>query len=113
MALSFAAYQAVLKSFNYMPQGDLPRQGNALAGQVGDLWFLLKKVDGASSGDPTLEQALEAISYKIADVISYTVHLASAIGVDVEQAVIAKFNIIAERTGSPLRLGDEVLHDRE
>lgn len=74
---------------------------NALAGEVGELANLIKKV---RRGDFTLAQARDAVAKEIADVATYLDLLAMQFGIDVGAAVTAKFNEISERVGSPISI---------
>lgn len=77
----------------------LPEWGNALAGEVGELANLLKKV---RRGDITLDEALPEISKELADVLTY---LAFRCGIDLGMAAIAKFNEVSARIGCDVGLG--------
>lgn len=74
----------------------------AVAGEVGELANLLKKV---RRGDVGLCDAREEIAKEIADVQIYLDILAFRAGVDLGEATIAKFNEVSERVGTDVRLG--------
>lgn len=99
MTLKFADYQEVLRRFDYTPHWDLPRWGNALAGEVGEACNLIKKIDRGNPGDPTLAEARDALGEEIADVIAYATHLANSAGIDIEAATRAKFKKVCLKLG--------------
>lgn len=70
----------------------------ALAGEVGELCNKLKK---RRRGDYIEDYE---ISEELADIIFYTDLLAARLKVDLEKAVVDKFNKVSERYNSPIRL---------
>lgn len=44
------------------------------------------------------------VAHEIADVVSYADLLAQSIGMSLEEALIEKFNIVSDRTGSAVKL---------
>ena len=72
--------------------------GGALAGEVGELCNFLKKM---SRGDKIPKKKL---AYEIADIHTYLSLLADQLDIDVEHAIIEKFNIVSKRWGSKFRL---------
>lgn len=72
--------------------------GGALAGEVGELCNFLKKM---SRGDKIPKKKL---AHEIADIHTYLSLLADQLDIDVEDAIIEKFNIVSKRWGSKHRL---------
>ena len=78
----------------------------AIAGELGELASLIKMKNRERDGlvgnkfSPTLEQ----IADDCADVFTYLDLFAASQGIDLETAVISKFNRISERNGFPERL---------
>lgn len=73
----------------------------ALAGEMGEAANVLKKI---RRGDFTYEQAKDDFSFELADVAIYLDLLAERCGIDLEAAIIAKFNAVSENRGSTIRL---------
>jgi NTP pyrophosphatase (non-canonical NTP hydrolase) len=103
MPLEISHYQDTLRRFNYTPHWDLPRWGNALAGEVGEACNLIKKID---RGDFPLAAQRSALGAELADVIAYATHLANAADIDLERALRWKFAMVARERGSPITLDD-------
>lgn len=103
MKLTIADYQASLARFNYTTHWDLPRWGNALAGETGEACNLIKKID---RGDFDLDLVRGDLGSEIADVIAYATHLANAAGIDLEGALRRKFAEVACKQGSAITLDD-------
>ena len=70
----------------------------ALAGEVGELCNKLKK---RRAGMPVTQDSIEE---EIADTVLYLDLLCSHLGIDMEKAVIQKFNATSHRKGSDIRL---------
>ena len=90
--------------------------GNALAGEVGELCNVLKKILrhdkgiqqlAVDAGKPyqsgTRAKLLLAAAKEIADSYTYLDLVAARLGLDVQQCVVGKFNEISEREGLPMR----------
>lgn len=81
----------------------------AAAGEVGELTNLAKKL---RRGDAELDEVIdddgttlrEAMAKECADVVVYIDLVAKQIGVNLGEAVRAKFNEVSERAGSTVRL---------
>lgn len=71
----------------------------ATTGELGELGNLLKKV---RREDLSLDDARQEIANELADVACYLDILALRCGVDLGQAVIAKFNQVSQRVGAPV-----------
>ena len=92
--------------------------GNAIAGEVGEFCNVAKKIlrhdkkmqQLAVTRDAAIEMRddreflhLKAAS-ELADIITYCVVTACAMGIDIDEAVRVKFNEISEREGFPERV---------
>lgn len=75
----------------------------ALAGEVGELANLLKKV---RRGDTTMAEARQAIADELADVQTYLSILAVQCDVSLGHATIAKFNAVSRRVGVQVFITD-------
>lgn len=85
--------------------------GGATGGEMGELLNLLKKLRRGDAGlddiidDKGVKLTLrEAIAKECADVVCYLDHTANQVGVDLGEAVRAKFNEVSERVGSKVKL---------
>lgn len=82
----------------------------AVAGETGEMCNEIKKMRRMETGarilgDPvTMDAARLRIKKEMADVISYIVLLADELEIDLEDAVIEKFNEVSEREGFLERL---------
>lgn len=72
--------------------------GGALAGEVGELCNYLKKM---SRGDK-IEK--EVLAHEISDIMTYLSLIADKLDIDMEAAIIKKFNIVSKRWGSKFKL---------
>lgn len=72
--------------------------GGALAGEVGELCNYLKKM---SRGDKIKKKVL---AHEIADIMTYLSLLSDQLDIDMEAAIIEKFNIVSKRWGSKFKL---------
>jgi NTP pyrophosphatase (non-canonical NTP hydrolase) len=79
----------------------LAEWSNAVLGELGEAANLIKKIQ---RGDISLEEARKDLGREFADVTVYLDILAFRAGVDLGEAVIAKFNEVSIRVGSPVRL---------
>lgn len=68
---------------------NLPQWGNAVAGETGEMCNIIKKID---RGDFTLEEKRQDLADEVADQIIYLDMLCQKAGIDMEQAIISKFN---------------------
>lgn len=72
--------------------------GCALSGEVGELCNLLKK---QKRGDKIKKKQL---AHEIGDIMTYISLLADNLDIDMEDAIIEKFNIVSKRWGSKYKL---------
>jgi NTP pyrophosphatase (non-canonical NTP hydrolase) len=68
--------------------------GCALSGEVGELCNFLKKI---ARGDKIPKKRLK---HEIGDIMTYLSLLSDDLDIDLEDAVIEKFNIVSKRWGS-------------
>ncbi len=83
---------------------------NELCGEAGELANLAKKIRRArpaqngKKADPTLEEAKGDLAAEIADVVICASLVAGYLGIDLEQAMREKFNVVSDRMGSDIKL---------
>lgn len=70
----------------------------ALAGEVGELCNLLKKMRRGDVVDPA------EIAKELGDIVTYADLLAARLGIDLGEATRAKFNEVSDRRGSAIKL---------
>lgn len=73
----------------------------AVTGELGEYANLRKKVE---RGDLTLDEARSMLADELADVVIYLDILAAQIGVDLSEAIVAKWNRTSEKVGAPIRI---------
>lgn len=108
-----AANDARQALWSGVEKADLPFRGLELAGEVGELCNLVKKlhrhragIAGNRAADPLAEDRLLAeIFEELGDVLVSLDLLASDLGLDLGPAAIEKFNRVSEKTGIPVWLG--------
>ena len=74
--------------------------GNALAGEVGELCNVLKKMIRQQEKDPSPEECIELAKKEMADVQIYLDLIAARLDVSLADATINKFNESSLRIGS-------------
>ena|SRR5271170_873667 len=79
----------------------------AAIGEIGEYANMRKKVE---RGDMTLEEALPNLKDELADVVIYLDLLASQMGIDLGQAVMAKWNKTSAKLDIPLYIDAEDWH---
>lgn len=72
--------------------------GCALSGEVGELCNFFKKM---SRGDKIPK---EHLAHEIGDIMTYLSLTADNLDIDLEDAIVEKFNIVSKRWGSKFRL---------
>lgn len=73
----------------------------ATMGELGEFANIIKKT---RRGDLTLNEAKQDLADELADVQCYLMLLSERCGIDLEQAVIDKFNAVSKRVGSSVTL---------
>lgn len=79
----------------------LAEWSNAMAGECGEACNITKKI---RRGDKSLKKERKELAKEIADVVVYADLLSAAAGIDLEKAVINKFNEVSERKGCHIKL---------
>ncbi len=74
----------------------------ALVGEVGETANILKKI---RRRDFRLNDVRDELAKELADVQIYLVQLSRSLDIDLETAVIKKFDEVSERIGSSIRIG--------
>jgi len=82
---------------------------NATCGEAGELANVIKKIrrqeTGArNEGDPSMEELRKMAAAELADVVIYCDLLGDFLGIDLGEAIKAKFNKVSEKYGFPERL---------
>jgi len=72
---------------------------NAVAGETGEACNLAKKHLRQSPFDPPKAELEKEIAHELADIITYVDLAAARLGIDLGEAVRAKFNLISKRVG--------------
>jgi NTP pyrophosphatase (non-canonical NTP hydrolase) len=72
-----------------------------MAGESGEACNLTKKM---LRGDKSIDKHRKDLAKELADVITYTDLLAAAADIDLEKAVIQKFNEVSDRKKSNIKL---------
>jgi len=71
---------------------DLSYLGNAAAGEMGEACNIIKKLERERLGLPGSRASTEALADELADVIVYLDLIAAKAGIDLQAAIINKFN---------------------
>jgi NTP pyrophosphatase (non-canonical NTP hydrolase) len=79
----------------------LAEWSNAMAGECGEACNITKKI---LRRDKPMKEYREELAKEIADVVVYADLVAAAAGVDLEEAVIQKFNEVSDRKKSKIKL---------
>jgi len=120
-ALTFTEFREanVKRCIKWHPQGIASWSPSdwltAVTGELGELASLLKMRNRERDGlvgnkfSPTQKQ----IADELADVVTYLDLLAEVLGVDLGEAIIAKFNEVSERVGFPDRIARRTLAEIE
>jgi NTP pyrophosphatase (non-canonical NTP hydrolase) len=72
-----------------------------MAGECGEACNLIKKLRRGQ------DITVESIGKELADVVTYVDLLAARLGIDLEVAIINKFNEVSDRCGSAIKLGEQ------
>jgi NTP pyrophosphatase (non-canonical NTP hydrolase) len=82
---------------------DLSFKGNELAGEVGEACNIIKKMERERIGMPGGKTDLEGLKEELADVIICVDLIAAHLDIDLEPAIISKFNKTSEKVGLETR----------
>lgn len=85
-------------------QIDLAYRGNELAGEVGEACNIIKKLARERLGIRGSRATKAELAQELADVVICADLIAMAEGIDLDEAVSAKFNATSEKVGLPTRL---------
>lgn len=86
------------QSFHRLDEWSPTDWATALAGEIGEACNLIKK---RRRGEDVAD---EAIAHELADAVTYIDLLAARLGIDLGEAVRAKFNLVSDRVGSQIKL---------
>jgi NTP pyrophosphatase (non-canonical NTP hydrolase) len=89
------------KVFHNLGDWSLAEWSNAMAGECGEACNITKKI---RRGDKSLKKNKKELAKEIADVVVYADLLSTAAGIDLEKAVIEKFNEVSDRRGCHIKL---------
>lgn len=83
---------------------DLSFRGVELAGEAGEVCNVIKKLERQRLGWRGSRDTVEHLAEELADVIICADLIAIASGIDLSEAVRAKFNATSEKVGLPVKL---------
>lgn len=83
---------------------DLSFAGNELAGEVGEACNIIKKMERKRFGLKTSEATVDDLREELADVIICVDLIAMKLGIDLDKAVMDKFNKTSEKYGLETRM---------
>lgn len=92
------------------PAPDLAFRGVELAGEVGEALNVIKKIERERRGWRGSRASLDDLADELADVVICADLAAMAAGIDLEAAIVRKFNATSEKVGLPQRLAPETHH---
>lgn len=78
--------------------------GNAIAGEVGEACNVIKKLDREALGLRGSRASMSELAEELADVVIYIDILAERCGIDLELAIVEKFNKTSEKYGFGVRM---------
>ena len=109
--LSIAALQVahVERQEEWCPdqKPDLSFPGNELGGECGEAQNVIKKLERERHGWRGSRDTVEHLAEELADVIHCAILVAITAGIEIEPAVISKFNSTSEKNGLATRLATE------
>jgi NTP pyrophosphatase (non-canonical NTP hydrolase) len=83
---------------------DLSFRGNELAGETGEACNIIKKLERARHGWRGSIGTVAQLAEELADIIITVDLVAIQLGIDLSDAVVAKFNATSEKNGLSTRL---------
>lgn len=86
-------------------QPDLSFRGNELAGETGEACNVIKKLERERRGWRGSRSSVAALEEELGDVIHCAILVAITAGIDIEKAVIEKFNATSRNNGLATLLG--------
>lgn len=84
----------------------LTYKGNELAGEVGELCNILKKLEREQLGMVGSRSSVEKAAEEVADVVICADLIANHLGIDLWNATAKKFNATSEKYGLATRIGE-------
>lgn len=99
-----AANEVRQREWDVLGQLTLAYRGNELAGEVGEACNVIKKLERERLGINGSRDTVEHLAEELADVIICTDLIAMQAGIDLEGAVVAKFNASSEKVGLKTRM---------
>lgn len=78
---------------------DLSFRGNELGGECGEALNVIKKLERERHGWRGSRDTIEHLGEELADVIHCAILVAITAGIDIQAAVVAKFNSTSEKNG--------------
>lgn len=99
-----AANEARQLEWDPTNQITLSYRGNELGGEVGEAQNVIKKLERERFGMPGSRDTLEHLAEELANVIICADLIAMHVGIDLEAAVVAKFNSTSEKYGLNVRM---------
>ncbi|MBS9720213.1 MazG-like family protein [Tianweitania sp. BSSL-BM11] len=84
---------------------DLSFRGNEMAGEVGEACNIIKKLERERHGWRGSRATKEQLAEELADVVHTAILCAITTGIDLEPAVVAKFNSTSEKNGLSTLIG--------
>lgn len=80
-------------------QPDLSFRGNELAGETGEACNIIKKLERERHGWRGSKATKQQLAEELADVVICASLIANTAGIDLDQAVVDKFNATSEKYG--------------
>lgn len=79
----------------------------AMAGECGEACNNVKKIRRLNGSEDGRKDLVSNVADELADMITYADLLASRLGIDLEAALIRKFNAVSKRVGSDVFIDSE------
>ena len=83
---------------------DLSYYGNAAAGEMGEACNIIKKLERERLGLDGSRATIEHLAEELGDVIVYVSLIAIKAGIDLDKAVVEKFNATSRKLGFKARI---------
>lgn len=90
----------------------LTYRGNELAGEVGEACNVIKKIERERIGIRGTRATKEQLAEELADVVICADLVAMHEGIDLEQAIVNKFNLTSEKYGLKTRMKPTTLYSQ-
>lgn len=99
-----AANESRQKEWNQGKSIPLSYLGNEMAGEVGEACNVMKKLERERLGIRGSRATIEQLADELADVVICADMVAMAEGIDLDAAIVRKFNATSEKLGLAARL---------